>query len=54
MTHIEMMIRRNKRRRIKIRRTRRRRVWHSKPYHHQRARPSKIHQVKLMIQALMI
>jgi hypothetical protein len=41
-------------RRRKMRRRMRRRVWHLKPHHHPRARPSKAHQVKIMIQALMI
>jgi hypothetical protein len=41
------------RRRKKMRRRiRRRRVWHSKPHHYQRTKPSKIHIVKIMTQAL--
>jgi hypothetical protein len=38
-------------RRRKIRRRMRRRVWHSKPHHHQREKPSKIDLVKMMTQA---
>jgi hypothetical protein len=50
----EMMMRRKKRRRRKMRRRMiRRRVRHSKPHHHQRAKPSKIHLMKMMTQALM-
>ena len=45
-TIVTMMMIRKKRRRRKMRR---RRVWHSKPHHDHRARPRKIHQVKMMI-----
>jgi hypothetical protein len=38
----------------KRRRIRRRKMWHSNPHHHQGARPSKVHQLKIMIQALII
>jgi hypothetical protein len=55
---IEMIMRRNKRtrRRNMRRRMRRKRAWHSRlhPHPRARARKSKIHQVKMMIQALMI